>query len=176
MSVSSSLRISEQLWVPAYMPTMATRVVVSVWKKSGSVFTPDTPLGHHYLDLAKIRKCRNVRELRKDLEKEQQFVWLNLYGAAVKGVKQRNKTAILMNTLSDHASTYRGRVLINIRALLRPPPDFNNVPVRKSLPWSVKADLVTPSTALYTLRAYVVQVTPFGQETRHRVHSPIPVE
>jgi hypothetical protein len=154
-AVVSNAYFNEQLWVPAYVPTMATRVVISMWKRGGA-FGTDIPLGHHYLDFSKIRKCRKERDLIKDLKKEKQWKWVNLYGAAVKGVKQKGANAQLMNKFSDHASTYRGRLLINTRSVLRPPYDFNNVPVRKKLNVTV-TDAIQPKNASYTLRAFLVQ-------------------
>mmetsp|Transcript_30125 Transcript_30125/g.35520 ORF Transcript_30125/g.35520 Transcript_30125/m.35520 type:complete len:1909 (+) Transcript_30125:29-5755(+) len=151
----NSATFNEQLWVPAYVPTMATRVVISMWKRGGA-FATDIPLGHHYIDFAKIKKCKRERELKKDLNKENQWKWVNLYGADIKGVKQKSSSAKLMNTFGEHASTYRGRLLINTRTLLRPPADFNNVPVRKKLPISV-TDSLLPKQANYVLRGFLIQ-------------------
>jgi hypothetical protein len=91
------------------------------------------------------------------LKKDGQWEWVNLYGAAIKGVKQKGDKAMLMNKFSDHASTYRGKVLINMRAVLRPPPDVNNVPFRRFLEVGALSSLPTPKMSLYTLRAFLVQ-------------------
>ena len=51
----SGATFNQQLWVPVYVPTMATRVVLSMWRRGGA-FGTDAPLGHHYMDISKIRK------------------------------------------------------------------------------------------------------------------------
>jgi len=159
--ISSSARVvsaadfMQQLWVPAYVPTMATRVVLSLWKKGGA-FGSDLPLGHHYMDFSKFTKCKRESDLRRDLRKEGQWGWVNLYGAAVKGVAQKGSKAKIMNTFGEYASTFRGRVLVHVRTILRAPPNFTNVPVRKSIDLGA-AGAPVPRNALYTLRAYLIQ-------------------
>jgi hypothetical protein len=154
-AVVSGATFSQQLWVPVYVPTMATRVVLSVWKRGG-LLGADQPLGHHYFSLPKLKKCRRESELKRDLRKEKQWEWVNLYGAAVKGVKKGAAEAKLMAKFSEHASTYRGRVLVHARVVLRPPPGFTNVPVRKRIELGV-GGAPAPKAALFTLRAFLVQ-------------------
>ena len=153
---------NEQLWVPVYVPTMATRVVLSIWKKGGA-FNADVPLGHHYFDFSKIKKCKREKNLKDYLKKEGAHKWVNIYGSAVKGVKKKGligggltQQAKQMAKYSNEASTYRGRVLVSIRTVVRPPTDFNNVPMSRSIE-SKAASLPPPEVALYTLRAFLIQ-------------------
>jgi hypothetical protein len=155
-AIVSSANFNQQLWVPVYMPTMATRVVLSAWKRGG-LLGGDQPLGHHYFNLGKIKKCKKEGDLKKDLKKEKQWEWVNLYGAPVKGVKKGAAEAKLMAKFSDHASTYRGRLLVNARVVQRLPRGFNNVAVRKTIDHLGIGGAPAPKVALYTLRAFLVQ-------------------
>ena len=146
---------SSSLSPPARARLQATRVSISVWKKT-SPLTEDIPLGHVYFDFNKIRSCRRERELRRDLKKSGQFEWVNLYGAPI-GVKQKRKGALDMNTYPAHASHFRGRVLVNMRTVVSPPPEFNNVPERKKLDPAIVNAHPTSPMAKYTLRAFVGQ-------------------
>ena len=56
---------------------------------------------------------RRESDLKKDLKKDKMWGWVNLYGAAVRGVNAGSAAAKTMAKFNEYASTYRGRVLVN---------------------------------------------------------------
>ena len=54
MTVNNAV-FNEQLWVPVYYPSLATRAVVGVWKRNRGPYN-HMPLGHFYFDITKVSK------------------------------------------------------------------------------------------------------------------------
>ncbi|KAH8085619.1 hypothetical protein JL720_7609 [Aureococcus anophagefferens] len=147
----------EELWIPVSEPTEAARITVGLWDYN--TFTRDRPVAHAYFDYS---------ELKRNLEKPKSSMfgtafggvkytgprprWHTLYGAPL-GVQ--GKRGALQNRFGDEASTYRGRVLLSMEVMERPPRGERSVAHAKNFRFVAKEGL-KPSRVKYHLRTLAV--------------------
>ncbi|RHY25693.1 hypothetical protein DYB32_008158 [Aphanomyces invadans] len=129
----------EELWIPVMMPTMSRRISLSLRDREfgrssdvvgtvtmfemycGGSFELDgqhmgkktcsSSVVHKLLDQATDTRCASDVPLRH----------INLYGPPIKHVDA--KASEIMKKYPDHASTYRGRVLVSFAHVTKPNPD-----------------------------------------------------
>ena len=142
-------KFGEELWFPVTEPVEFRRVAVGladyVWGGR------DRTVAYLYLDVDDVpRSDRAVKtSLFGTTYQGPRPRWHNLYGAP-RGVQGRRGAP--QNRYGAGASTYRGRVLLSLEVLTRPPRREATVPHRKAFAFRPTPGL-KPATAPYHLRA-----------------------
>ncbi|ETW06932.1 hypothetical protein H310_03043 [Aphanomyces invadans] len=111
----------EELWIPVMMPTMSRRISLSL--RDREFGRSSDVVGTVTYDF------RSVPEVHHDMADSSNLVYLrdvplryiNLYGPPIKHVDA--KASEIMKKYPDHASTYRGRVLVSFAHVTKPNPD-----------------------------------------------------
>ena len=115
---------NEELWLPVTEPTETRRISVGLWNYSSH--TRDRPIAHLYFDLDDIERSSKYISgsfLGGGLLEQNNYMgprprWYNLYGAPI---RIQGKRGALQNRYGNEASTYRGRLLLSMELLARPP-------------------------------------------------------
>ena len=115
---------NEELWLPVTEPTETRRISVGLWNYSSH--TRDRPIAHLYFDLDDIERSSKYISgsfLGGGLLEQNNYMgprprWYNLYGAPI---RIQGKRGALQNRNGNEASTYRGRLLLSMALLARPP-------------------------------------------------------
>ena len=144
-----SPKFCEELWFPVSEPCEFRRVAVGladyVWGGR------DRTVAYLYLDLEDV--TRSDRMVKTSVFGARyggpRPRWHNLYGAPL-GVQ--GKRGAPQNRYGREASTYRGRLLLSLELLARPPRREATVPHRKAFNFRPSPGL-KPATAPYHLRA-----------------------
>jgi len=152
---------NEELWLPVTEPTETRRISVGLWNYSSH--TRDRPIAHLYFDLDDIEhtsKCGTYESfLGGGLLEQNKYMgprprWYNLYGAPI---RIQGKRGALQNRYGNEASTYRGRLLLSMELLARPPNEQRHKSMAHRRPFHFKPNTrLTSASAKYHLRALVV--------------------
>ncbi|GMH62476.1 hypothetical protein TL16_g03481 [Triparma laevis f. inornata] len=97
--------INQSIWLAVLHPTMTQSIRISIWEKRGVVMTSSKLIA-----MCRILKLSRVRAYPKKFKKTQ----LPFYGAPSHLYGSSSKEVKIMNTQSDCASCYRGRLTISL--------------------------------------------------------------
>jgi len=151
---------NEELWLPVTEPTETRRISVGLWNYSSH--TRDRPIAHLYFDLDDIERSSKYISgsfLGGGLLEQNNYMgprprWYNLYGAPI---RIQGKRGALQNRYGNEASTYRGRLLLSMELLARPPNEQRHKSMAHRRPFHFKPNTrLTSASAKYHLRALVV--------------------
>ncbi|KAF0699652.1 Aste57867_9797 [Aphanomyces stellatus] len=139
----------EELWIPVMVPTMSRRITISVrdreFGRSSNVVGAITT---DFLSVPEVRHDMNDSTNHIYL-KEVPLRYVNLYGPPMKHADA--KAASIMKKFPDHASTYRGRVLLSLAHVSCPAKDDGDKFFTKEVEdedW----EALKPPTTRYVLR------------------------
>ncbi|KAH9070578.1 hypothetical protein Ae201684P_002935 [Aphanomyces euteiches] len=150
----------EELWIPVMMPTMSRRITISV--RDRDFGRSSEVVGTHSYDF------RAVPQVNQDMNDPSNHVYLrevplryiNLYGPPLKNVDA--KAGEVLKKYPDHASTYRGRVLLSLAHITHPSKDCGDKFFLQEVEDEDWESLKPPTTR------YVLRVALFaGQDLPH---------
>lgn len=151
----------EELWLPVVEPVEGNRVTLGMWDYNA--FSRDNPVAHLYFDYSEVKRTGEssandsfFSSLLTGSGKKYTGPrprWHNLYGAPL-GVQ--GKRGGLQNRFGGaEASTYRGRILLSMEVLTKPPAREKQVAHRAPFHFKPVAGL-KPQSVKYHLRAQAI--------------------
>ncbi|OQR94853.1 dysferlin-like protein [Achlya hypogyna] len=109
----------EQLWIPVLMPTMSRRITLSV--RDRELGRSSEVVGQFTYDFLHVPVVDAALRDAAPLPPAP-LRYVPLYGPPLRA-KAHSKAAEHMKKFPDHASTYRGRLLVGLAHVMRPAPD-----------------------------------------------------
>ncbi|KAJ8603740.1 hypothetical protein CTAYLR_000260 [Chrysophaeum taylorii] len=151
----------EELWLPVVEPVESKRVTVGLWDYN--TFSRDNPVAHLYFDYAEVKRTDSSSSSSSSYFASlvgggpkytgPRPQWHNLYGAPL-GVQ--GKRGALQNVFGgSEASTYRGRLLLSMEVLTKPPSKEKQVAHRAPFHFKPAAGL-KPAAVKYHFRVLAI--------------------
>ncbi|OQS05760.1 dysferlin [Thraustotheca clavata] len=145
-----SANFLEELWIPVRMPTMSRRITLSV--RDREIGRSSEVVGQFTYDFYQVPALETdfSDASKAPLLHQTPLRYINIYGPPLKA-KQHSKASLHMQKFPDHASTYRGRILVSLAHIKHPHPEENEKAHVKDVEIENWESLKPPTTR-YVLR------------------------